>query len=344
MKALSWIAAPLWPLLVASGQKSFRANPLLGSAALNRLGLHVARVQVAERMAAARRARLASRIDSGLRAQYEREGFTAIEGFLPAEEFATLRRDLEEVPLASWERREGATVTRRGSLDLPDIKGRPALQRLMASQAIPDLLRYAAGCGGEPLIHLQTVLAEGDALRPDPQNTLHMDTFHSTAKAWLYLQDVGIEDGPLMYVPGSHRLTRERLEWELELSACAASHHDPEIAAGSFRIADEMLADLGYPPARALAVPANTLVVANTHGFHARKASARPTARSEIYGSLRRNPFLPVTGFHLHSLPGLKGHLSTRQAQIDAVLARYLGLKGPWVAVPPKRLYDPASI
>ena len=343
MKALSWISAPLWPLQLASGQKSFRANPLIGSAALNRRGLHLARVRIAERMAAARRTRLAARIDPALRAIYERDGFLVIERALPDEQFAALRRDLEEAPLRSWERREGSTVTRRASLDLPDIAGRAPLERLMASPLMADLLRYVAGCGGEPLIHLQTVLAEGDAARPDPQNSLHMDTFHATAKAWLYLQDVGPEDGPLLYVPGSHRATPERLRWEHELSIRAAHDADPEIAAGSFRVAEEMLSALGYPAPRAMAVPANTLVVANTHGFHARKASARPTSRSEIYGSLRRNPFLPFTGFHLRSLPGLKGHLSTRQAQAEAMLSR-LGVKGPWVEVPPKRLADPASI
>lgn len=344
MKALSWIAAPLWPLQLASGQKSFRANPLLGSPALNRRGLHVARVRFAEEMAARRRARLGKHIDAKLRAEYEDQGYLVIENFLPPDEFAAVKRDLEDNPLRSWERREGSTVTRRGSLDLPDIEGRISLQRLMRARLIPDLLRYVAGCGGEPLIHLQTILAEGDNSRPDPQNTLHMDTFHSTAKCWLYLQDVAEEDGPLRYVPGSHRLTPERMEWERELSIGAAENADPEIAAGSFRVSDATLEKLGYPPAKALAVPANTLVVANTHGFHARKASTRPTSRSEIYGSLRRNPFLPVSGMHLYSLPGLKGHLSIRQAQADAALARFLGVKGPWVSVPPKRLSDGASI
>lgn len=344
MKALSWIAAPLWPLQLASGQKSFRANPLLGSALLNRQGLHVARTRIAERMAAARRERLAARIDTGLRAAYERDGFIIVENALPAAEFAALKDDLEARPLRSWERREGSTVTRRGSLDRPDIAGRAPLEGLMARPFMADLLRYVAGCGGEPLIHLQTVLAEADAARPDPQNSLHMDTFHPTAKCWLYLQDVAEEEGPLLYVPGSHRATPERLRWERTISIHAARDEDPEIAAGSFRVPDDMLGKLGYGPSRALAVPANTLIVANTHGFHARKASTRPTRRSEIYGSLRRNPFLPFTGLHLHSLPGLKGHLSTRQAQLDAALARLLGIKGPWVEVPPKRLSDPASI
>ena len=138
-------------------------------------------------------------------------------------------------------------------------------------------MRYVAGCGGEPLTHVQTVIAEPDPSRPDPQNTLHMDTFHSTAKAWLYLQDVGPEDGPLLYVPGSHLMTPERLAWERDLSMRASHDADPEIAAGSFRVDRETVLRLGYREPVAMTVPANTLVVADTHGFHARCASARPT-------------------------------------------------------------------
>lgn len=41
---------------------------------------------------------------------------------------------------------------------------------------------------------------------------------------------------------------------------------------------------------------------------------------------------------------GLKGRLSTRQAEIDELLARYLGVKGPWTEESPKRIYDPATI
>lgn len=112
-----------------------------------------------------------------------------------------------------------------------------------------------------------------------------------------------------------------------------ASHDaDPEIAAGSFRVDRETVLRLGYREPVAMTVPANTLVVADTHGFHARCASARPTHRSELYATLRRNPFLPVTGLHLHAMPGLRGRLSARQALLDGLLKRF-GIGGPWKSV-----------
>lgn len=343
MKPISYLAAPLWVVQLASGAKSFRANPLLRNAWLNQRGLHMARVRLARTMAERRRQRLAASVGAGEIADYTRDGYVVRRNFLPPELFAEIRRDLDAHPLPSWERREGATVTRRASLDRPDIGGRPALAAFLDDSRLFDLMRYVAGCGGEPLVHVQTVIAEPDPSRPDPQNTLHMDTFHSTAKAWLYLQDVRPEDGPLLYVPGSHLMTPERFAWERDLSMRASQDADPEIAAGSFRIDRETVLRLGYREPVAMTVPANTLVVADTHGFHARCASTRPTHRSELYATLRRNPFLPFTGLHFHAMPGLRGRLSTRQAQLDGLL-RQFGIRGPWIGVAPTRLADPPSI
>jgi hypothetical protein len=70
-------------------------------------------------------------------------------------------------------------------------------------------------------------------------------------------------------------------------------------------VAADELAAIGLPPARAFAVPANTLVVADTYGFHARGPSARPTMRVEVWASGRRNPFLPWTGLDLWGIEAL---------------------------------------
>ena len=54
-------------------------------------------------------------------------------------------------------------------------------------------------------------------------------------KAWLFLQDVGPADGPFSYVPGSHRLTPERLAWERKRSLTVGRERDYLSARGSFR-------------------------------------------------------------------------------------------------------------
>jgi hypothetical protein len=48
-------------------------------------------------------------------------------------------------------------------------------------------------------------------------------------------------------------------------------------------------------------VPANTLVVADTCGFHARGSSEGSALRVELWAFARRTPFLPWVGFDLLS-------------------------------------------
>ena len=58
---------------------------------------------------------------------------------------------------------------------------------------------------------------------------------------------------------------------------------------------------LGLPAPTRFAVPANTLVAADTYGFHARGDSDKPTKRVEIWAYSRRAPFLPWAGGGLMS-------------------------------------------
>jgi hypothetical protein len=70
-------------------------------------------------------------------------------------------------------------------------------------------------------------------------------------------------------------------------------------------IAPDKLSELGLPPPREISAPANTLVVADTFGFHARGASAAATSRVEIWAFGRRNPFLPWAGLDPWSVASL---------------------------------------
>jgi hypothetical protein len=72
---------------------------------------------------------------------------------------------------------------------------------------------------------------------------------------------------------------------------------------GSLRITPSELETLGLPAPTRFTVPANTLVVIDTCGFHARGRSARPTVRTELWAYCRRSPFIPWTGFNLLSAP-----------------------------------------
>jgi hypothetical protein len=330
---LRLLALPLHAAALATGAKSFQANPLIGSASLNARGLHVARVRLADRMAAWRRDRLARFADAADRAAYDRDGFVVREGALPTALFEALRTEVMGRPFPAREMRQGAAVTRFIELP-PDLLARnPALAETVRGPLLQGLLRYAAATDADPIVYLHTVITEPDRGAPDPQTHFHSDTFHATAKAWLFLHDVAEADGPFVYVPGSHRLTPGRLDWERTQSLTAATAADPHHGAGSFRATAGEIAAMGYGAPVSFAVPANTLVVADTHGFHARGPSLRPSVRVALYGSLRRNPFLPWTGLDPMSLPGLRERKAPLfGAWLDA-RERWLGKRSaqPWV-------------
>ena len=51
-------------------------------------------------------------------------------------------------------------------------------------------------------------------------------------KALFFLTDVAADAGPFVYVPGSNRLTPERIEWERQMSLVARGSDDNETQEG----------------------------------------------------------------------------------------------------------------
>src|ERR1700747_2461475 len=113
----SWLLAPWHVAALATGEKSFRDNPVIGSPALNRAGLHVARVRLAHRMAEWRRRRLSALVCEEDRAGFERDGFILKPDSVPEADYAAL----EEQPLSCREpvrhHLQGDAMTRRIALD-----------------------------------------------------------------------------------------------------------------------------------------------------------------------------------------------------------------------------------
>lgn len=331
-RAASWLLAPVHVASVATKAKSFRDNPVIGSPALNRMGLHVARKRLAHAMSDWRRRRLAHLIRPEDVAAFREEGFVERRGFLPERDFAALRREVLAFAAPARQMTQGDAVTRRVALDRRALARLPALAAMLESPEWLGLMRYAASFALEPIVYIQTIFSHARAGERDPQTNFHADSFHPSMKAWLFLTDVAEEDGPLTYVPGSHRLTQRRLAWERRASITAAESPDQHNGEGSFRITKAELKRLGYGPPRAFAVPANTLVVADMAGFHARGASTRPSVRMEIWAFGRRNPFLPWTGLDPAALPLVKGRgVPLYWSALD--LAERLGLaRNPWQA------------
>lgn len=305
MNPVRYLLAPWWLAQLVTGAKSFSDNPIIGSHRLNARGLHASRVKRAHALARKRRRKLARFIDPIDREAFDRDGFVAKSNFLPADQFARLRDAVLAHRGPARDMIQGDTITRRFALEPRLLDSIPEARALLANSNWRGLIRYAGSFDQEPLTYIQSILSHVRDADPDPQTHLHADTFHPTVKAWLFLTDVAEDEGPFCYVPGSHLLTAERLAWEKAMSIKAPEGVDRLSSRGSFRVAREELAALGLPEPRAFAVPANTLIVGDTFGFHARGPSVRPSVRVEIWAYGRRNPYLPWTGLDPLSIPGI---------------------------------------
>ena len=303
--AMMPLRAPLWTAQLLTGTKSFERNPVIGSRWLNEHGLHTARVRLAHHISAMRRRRLAGLVNEADRAAFARDGFVIRPNFLSERDFAELRVQVEAYRGGLREIGEGDTILRKIALDPKTLAALPALRRLLGNPEWRGLIRYIGSRDAEPVVWIQSILRHAHDGPPDPQTALHADTFHPTVKAWLFLTDVAADAGPFTYVPGSHRLSAERLEWERRMSLAAPRAADADTRQGSFRIDPSELAALGLPEPRVFAVPANTLIVADTFGFHARGPSAGRSVRVEIWAYGRRSPFVPWPGLDLWTGAGL---------------------------------------
>lgn len=335
-RLLQW---PLWLLSPFGSAHDFHRNPVIGSALLNRLGLHVLRLLVSQALSAWRRLWLRHLLPREQWIAFHRDGFIVIRDLLPAEQFAELR---QEVLAARGEVREcvqGDTLTHRLLLDEDTLAALPALRALSASPRFAGALRYVAARNAHPLLYVQSIrngVREGAA---DPQKVLHSDTFHPTMKAWYFLEDVTADGGPFTYVPGSHRLDGRRLRWEYRRSCIAATLRDGYSEKGSFRFSEDDLDALGLGAPRAFALPANTLVVADTRGIHCR-GPARPGARRlEIWAYSRLNPFNPLPGFNSRRWArAFTTALRWKWRRLDELAARR-GELSSWHPVAPETLH-----
>lgn len=329
-----WVLMPWYFGQLVTAAKSFEANPVLGSPRLNEMGLHRKRVILADRLAQRRRARLARSISEEDRRAYERDGFVVRRNFLPQVVFDQLLAEIKQQRCAYEDRAWGETINRKHIVDGALTAKIPALREVLNSSDWRALIAYVGACPSTPLVYIQSLYRRGGEI--DPQTRLHIDTFHATAKAWLYLTDVYENEGAFTYVPGSHRLTPQKLEWLHRTSLHAKDSADRETREGSFRVDVGELAALGLPQPVELAVPANTLVVGDTSGFHARGPSRANTLRVEIWALGRRQPFLTWGGLEPWSSEVLGSMVSALQNMRDR-----LNLKSRrWTLMPDTTAFD----
>ncbi|MCF6189153.1 MAG: phytanoyl-CoA dioxygenase family protein [Cocleimonas sp.] len=324
---------PFWLFELLTTAKSFKGNPIIGSAMLNRLGLHVVRLVISHGIMRARMWMLAVPISRQDRQFYFREGYLIKENFLSDEDFNALEKEAKSFNGDIREARQGDTITLRAALSPDVLESIPAIDSLINNKQFKQLAHFTAGHLREPFYYLEKVkngYNSNNNGAPDPQKNLHSDTFHPTMKCWFFIDDVKEEAGPFMYVPGSQRLTWKNLKWQYYMSIGARDAKNTLHGKGSSRYDAKDLDVLGLPPAKAFAVKKNTLIFANTFGIHRRGDSAQKSTRLALWGDSRTNPFIPLPGLGGEAINKIQYYfLDLYRKKADENAAKRGGLS-PW--------------
>jgi len=290
------VQIPFWTYQLFTQAKSFKANSIIGSPILNRLGLHVLRLILAHGTAKFKWFILAPYASREHRKTFQAQGFILIENFLAEEEFCKLEEDFANCQSEVRECIQGDTLTHRILIDEAAVAQMPGCQALLNNKLYQRLLTYCSGRLSRPHFYAQCIKNHFVAGRGDPQKILHADTFHPTVKSWLFVSDVDENNGPFSYVPTSNQLTKQRLKWEYKRSQAARHINDGYSEKGSFRLDTDDLEKLGLPQPVGFKARKNTLVIANTFGFHCRGQALEKSNRYALYATSRGNPFIIFPG------------------------------------------------
>lgn len=200
---------------------------VVGNELTNRAGLQAVR-SLKERAAWSLRSRPSTPAIAESAEKLERDGFCAIENFLPDEDFARLEEELkyiESLPDARFHISQfGVNYVSKTLMVSRHPDEFPAFARLLTGSnfAYENAMSVARRTTRSfaPTCFVQHVF------KPDPDapyedydynSYLHVDRHYRFMKAFFYLRDVPIECAPYSYVRGSHLFNWERLRFDYKL-------------------------------------------------------------------------------------------------------------------------------
>lgn len=253
-----------WPVV-----RVFSKDKLVDSPLLNRLGVQPFRVWLANAIYHAK----SYPVDASVAEPVERlmqEGLIMIEDFLPDDEFRRLNDECRQFVAAgqfATSKRVGSnTIYNHDVRDL-DRETYPVTTSLLHHPMLQKLFsaadRRRVNPANDDLVILIQYLVQGEGDEVDIETELHVDTFFNTFKAWLYLDDVRMENGPFVYVKGSQSTLRGNRYRKVY------DYSQQRGVSGSRRVSQEELSEMGLSETTVLCKN-NTLAMANTFGFHRR--------------------------------------------------------------------------
>lgn len=266
----------------------FSGDKTVTGATLNLFGIQMLRMLAARSMYAVRHVPVDKDIQDYV-SEVKREGMVMVPNFLDPEQFRAVREEYLDI----FRKTSRSQILTPGSntlelVFLKDINQADAKNAMKYFFYNPKLLAIFHALEKQPLDSLRTtmsfeLLTQNDGSAADPETKFHNDIFYNTHKAWLYLDDVREENGPLVYVKRSHHLSPRQLFYVYKESLGENN--------GSRRITPDEIARRRLTETRCVCSQ-NTLVIANTFGYHRRMRGKPGNQRHAINISARiTSPF-----------------------------------------------------
>jgi len=264
-------------------------DKLIQSPILNRMGVQVARTLAARGIYHMRPAHIDPSIKDKV-AEVKRDGMTIFEDFLPPDHFEDVKReclaliDSQEQHVTTL--RHGPNRVQYARTNEFDRSRWPRTREFLGDSRLRGVLEAMEKLPYDPDSGQRSVerLIIGDSANEhDPETEMHSDVFYMSHKAWLYLEDVNLEDCPLVYVKGSHRITGAQLR---HIYRHSLIQDKPSRRISADEMKKQKLEET------VLTCKKNTLVVANICGYHRRYGGQPGRQRLAIQVSLRSQPFI----------------------------------------------------
>jgi hypothetical protein len=268
----------------------FSGDKVVDSKLFNVLGAQVFRTIAARSIYNARRADVSEPVRAKLD-ELGRDGIVVWPDFLPRDHFENVRRECVELAMSHdqiLDRESGPTTIQALHVRKVEDHLLPNILKFLADQRLQELFEGAERRPLGPLSKFAKIehVTQGvpDKLE-DPQSQHHSDTFFTCHKAWFYVSDVTMRDGPLTFIKGSHKLTPRRLQYIYQDSCTRTEESDP-----SRRVTADEMAEV-RDRKMILTCPRNTLVIANVCGYHSRLQGEPGAERWAVQLGVRVDPF-----------------------------------------------------
>ena len=214
------------------------------------------------------------------------QGFVVVENFLPESTFNVVKSEAFSL-LDADEQENNHTGCNEQSkvVDLLEESDEflPGLYGYLQNEELGHMIQSIEGRKIEPLSGRRVLerLCFGEKKPEDGGCQLYADTFFHSHEAWLFLEDVGEDNGALVYVPKSHRYNLCQMKFQYLEGSTSKQ--------GARPISQKELKESGLKKT-VVSAKANTLVVFNSAGYHCRLNGNANTRRLAIHTSYRTNP------------------------------------------------------